>query len=164
MSQYQLPVCVPSSVWRSRVSLVASAARTSRSNASSTTGSVTLPSSPTALRPCLSVGRVSICAGTGYRGRSVELETEVDRRLDAIRALAARTVAEAGPEPEWVATGSPSEAAADIAEAFGLGHHLTAAVECILTGAAEGADGSESLHEATRLIERYLALVDQQRT
>jgi hypothetical protein len=94
----------------------------------------------------------------------VELETEVDRRLDAIRALAARTVAEAGPEPDWVATGSPSEAAADIAEAFGLGHHLTAAVECILTGAGEGAHGSESLHEATRLIERYLALVDQQRT
>jgi hypothetical protein len=53
------------------------------------------------------------------------------------------------------------EAAAGIAESLGLGFHLGGAVERIAFGAGQGRDGVDALREATWLIERYVALVEQ---
>ncbi len=53
------------------------------------------------------------------------------------------------------------EAASGIAESLGLGFHLGGAVERIAFGASKGRDGVDALREATWLIERYVALVEQ---
>ncbi len=53
------------------------------------------------------------------------------------------------------------EAAAGIAESLGLGFHLGGAVERIAFGASQGREGVDALREATWLIERYVALVEQ---
>ena len=53
------------------------------------------------------------------------------------------------------------EAASDLAESLGLGFHLGGAVERIALGASEGRDGVQALHEASWLIERYIALLDE---
>lgn len=53
------------------------------------------------------------------------------------------------------------EAASGIAESLGLGFHLGGAVERIAFGASQGRDGVDALREATWLIERYVALVEQ---
>ena len=53
------------------------------------------------------------------------------------------------------------EAASDLAESLGLGFHLGGAVERIVRGASEGKTGLKALREASWLIERYIALVEQ---
>jgi len=53
------------------------------------------------------------------------------------------------------------EAASDLVESLGLGFHLGGAVERIVRGASEGKTGLEALREASWLIERYIALVEQ---
>ena len=53
------------------------------------------------------------------------------------------------------------EAASDLVESLGLGFHLGGAVERIARGASEGKMGLEALREASWLIERYIALVEQ---
>jgi hypothetical protein len=58
-------------------------------------------------------------------------------------------------------TPAPLEAATDLAESLGLGFHLGAAVERIARGASEGRAGVDRLREASWLIERYIALVEQ---
>ena len=55
----------------------------------------------------------------------------------------------------------PLEAATELAESLGLGYHLGGAVERIASGASNGRAGVEALREASWLIERYIALIEQ---
>jgi hypothetical protein len=57
--------------------------------------------------------------------------------------------------------GAALEVAADVVESLGLGYHLGSAVERIAIASAGGRDGVEPLREATRLIERYIALLER---
>jgi hypothetical protein len=71
----------------------------------------------------------------------------------------------AGQAPELVRAASPDlarlEASAALAESLGLGFHLGAAVERIAWAAGQGSEGVRALREASWLIERYAALVEQ---
>ncbi len=57
--------------------------------------------------------------------------------------------------------GAALEVAVDVVESLGLGYHLGSAVERIAIASAGGRDGVEPLREATRLIERYIALLER---
>ena len=97
----------------------------------------------------------------------MEIEAEIDRRLREIRVRARASEAADKVDPTFPPVGAGGvratrgEAALDLARTYGLDYHLGTAVERILEGAAEGARGRRSLEEACRLIERYMALVEQ---
>ena len=55
----------------------------------------------------------------------------------------------------------PLEAATELAESLGLGYHLGGAVERSASGASNGRAGVAALREASWLIERYIALIEQ---
>ena len=122
------------------------------------------PPGPGVVRPDV-VGAEAVGADV-VRTEATSVEPFPEGGLEAAPASAAvpeATAPETGGQPTSLDAHALArlEAASDLAESLGLGFHLGGAVERIAYGASEGRAGVESLREASWLIERYIALVEQ---
>jgi len=118
------------------------------------------PVEPTSAQtlPASSASAAEILDGTSTDGSGTAAATGLAGEL--VTAAAAAEVADAPVALDAHAL-ARLEAASDLVESLGLGFHLGGAVERIVRGASEGKTGLEALREASWLIERYIALVEE---